>query len=119
MFFIGIFGVQNKAKSLREFDTVICPDCGRWSRAELIEEYTYFHFFFLPLFKWNKKYYVNLRCCRALYEVDAEYASELKTSETIDFNKLTKLVSPITICPHCSNPVDPGFSYCPRCGGKL
>ena len=119
MFFIGIFGVQNKARSLKEFDVAICADCERWSRAELVEEYTYFHFFFIPLYKWNKKYYVRLRCCQSLYEADAEYAKELKTSDTIDFDKLKKIGSSANICPDCGRPVEPGFLYCPYCGGRL
>ena len=119
MFFVGIFGVQNKSKIIKEFDSVICPNCGRWTRAELIEEYTYFHMFFIPLFKWGKKYYVRLRCCGALYEAAPEYASDLKTAANIDFEKLSKIGPAVNTCPHCGNPVDPGFSFCPRCGEKL
>lgn len=120
MFFIGIFGVQNKERSIREYDNIICPECSRLSRAELFETYTYFHLFFIPLFKWNKKYYVKLRCCNIVYIVDDDYISELKKSHDIDFRRLKKIQeSEHNYCNNCGNIVDPRFSYCPFCGQKL
>ena len=47
-FFIGIFGIQDKQKTIREFNNVVCSYCGSLSRAELIEQYTYFHFSSYP-----------------------------------------------------------------------
>jgi hypothetical protein len=85
MFFFGIFGIQQKDRSIKEFDNIICPDCGRLTRAELRESYTYFHFFFIPLIKWNRQCFLQLRCCGSLYMVDSDYVDELKRSENVDF----------------------------------
>lgn len=118
-FFIGIFGIQDRERTIREFENVICP-CGSLSRAELIEQYTYFHFFFLPLFKWNRRYYIQFRCCNRLFKVPKDYVSELKDSSDIDIGRLEEidLYSRHT-CPSCGAYVDPSFSYCPYCGKDI
>ncbi|MDI3481892.1 MAG: hypothetical protein PWQ97_1547 [Tepidanaerobacteraceae bacterium] len=119
MFFIGIFGIQNKERLIKQFDNIICPACGRLSRAELMEYYTYFHFFFIPLFKWNRKYFLRLRCCGSLFEVEEEYTKEIIQGGEIDFDKLKKVGSAGGYCPNCGNFVNPGYNFCPYCGTKL
>lgn len=118
MFFIGIFGIEPKNKTIKEFNNTICPTCDRLTKAELVQTYTCFHFFFLPLFKWNFKYYIRFICCNSIYEVDEGYVDELKNSDTIDVNRLKKMSFNKNICPECGNYVNPDFSYCPHCGRK-
>lgn len=118
MFFFGIFGTQNKTRLIKEFSNVICK-CGRLSRIALIEEYMYFHFFFIPIFKWGRKYYAEARCCGRIFEVPPDYADELMKSETIDINRLREIESPYKICPSCGRYVDSNFRYCPYCGSSL
>ena len=128
MFFIGIFGIGEKEKELKTFAQVVCPVCGRYSQAVLNLRYTYFHIFFIPTFRWNRHWFVKLRCCSALYEADAEYGKMLETSDSIDFSRL-RLVSsgfgafhnnesPDTRCPNCGRSYDSSFSFCPHCGTK-
>ena len=118
MFFISIFGIQQKDRIIKEFDNTICPDCGRLTRAELGESYTFFHFFFIPLFKWNKKYFVKLRCCGSIYMVESDYVNELINSTDIDFDKLSKVQYSGNLCPNCGTFINPNFIYCPYCGQK-
>jgi len=118
MFFFGIFGIQQKDRSIKEFDNIICPDCGRLTRAELRESYTYFHFFFIPLIKWNRQCFLQLRCCGSLYMVDSDYVDELKRSENVDFDRLRKMQIPGNVCPNCGSFLNPNFFYCPFCGQK-
>ena len=49
---------------------MICARCGAYGRYEVFMTYMYFSFFFIPLFKWNRKYYVKMSCCGALYELN-------------------------------------------------
>jgi len=128
MFFIGIFGIEEKEKELKVFSQVVCPVCGRYSHAVLVVRYTYFHIFFIPTFRWNKHYFVKLRCCGAVYEADAEYAKTLETSDNIDFSRLHLVTSgfgafhgyerPDVLCPHCGRSYDNRFAFCPHCGTK-
>jgi len=125
VFFIGIFGIEDKERPIKEFANVVCPSCGRLTTASFFEHYTYFHLFFIPTFRWNKHYYVKLRCCGALYEADAAYAEQLKTAAAIDFSRLKKISSGFggfddifTRCENCGATFDASFAFCPHCGTK-
>lgn len=123
MFFIGIFGVEQKEKELRTWN-VVCPDCGKMAKAALYMGYTYFHIFFIPTFRWNKRYFVKLRCCGSVYEVPEDYARSLVESDIIDFSKLKKVASGggwsqvYTTCAHCGKSFERDFPYCPYCGTR-
>lgn len=126
MFFIGIFGIADKEKEARVFVNILCPQCGRLASAVLIEHYTYFHFFFIPTFRWNRRYYLRLRCCGAVYDVPEDYAKELKSTETIDFSRLKKTsggfggdYSDFVRCTACGRTFDKSYSSCPYCGKKI
>ena len=58
MIFIG--GISQGQKILDYVKTVICDRCGRYGRFQVVMTYMYFSFFFIPLFKWNRKYYVKM-----------------------------------------------------------
>ena len=118
MFFFGIFGIQQKERTIKEFDNIICPDCGRLTRAELMESYTYFHFLFIPLLKWNRQYYLRLRCCGSSYMGEADYVDELRHREDVDCDRPRKMQMPSNVCPNCGAYIHPNFAYCPYCGQK-
>ncbi len=119
MFFIGIFGIQDREKLIREFEGVICPECGSLTRAELIERSTCFYFFFIPLFSWNKRYFVKFRCCNSMYSVDADYGGDLKNGAELDTNRLVSMGRRNNQCPNCGIYVNPAYNYCPNCGHRL
>ena len=126
LFFIGIFGIEEKEKHIKDFTNVVCPDCGRMTKAVMYERFTYLHIFFIPTFRWNRHYYIKLRCCSAVYEAPADYANILKTSGSIDFLRLTKISSGFgwyddgeVTCPNCKKRSSKSFEYCPYCGTKL
>ena len=52
MIFIG--GISSAVKQLEYLKTVICSVCGGYGRYQVFMTYTYFSFFFIPLFKWNR-----------------------------------------------------------------
>jgi len=119
MFFIGIFGIQDKQRVVREYPNVICK-CGSLSRGELIEEYTYFHFFFIPIFKWNKRYYMRFRCCNRIFRVPPDYVNELKDSTDVDVNRLEEVQTYFgNQCSNCGAVLHRSFAYCPYCGQKI
>jgi hypothetical protein len=125
MFFIGIFGIESKEKEIKTFSVAVCPDCGKYSQAVLTESFTYFHIFFIPTFRWNRKYFLRMRYCGSVYEVSAEYANQLKDADTIDFSRLKKVRTGFAgyedtwaACPNCGKRFDRSFAYCPYCGSK-
>ena len=123
MFFIGIFGIQDKKKQLNEFSNIVCK-CGTLSRAEFFEKFRYFHIFFIPVIKWNEEYMVRMRCCMRLFKVTNAYADELKSSINLDMNKLEdieladkKIIR--DVCANCNERIHLLFSYCPYCGNRI
>ena len=119
MFFIGIFGISDREKKIREFEGVVCPECGSLTRVELIEVSTCFYFFFIPTFSWNRRYYIRFRCCDSLFSIDNSYAKELVEGVPLDVGRFTRVERQNNQCPNCGGYVDPSFSYCPNCGCRL
>ena len=96
--------------------------------------YLYFSFFFIPLFKWNKKFYVKMSCCEAVYELDPEKGKALARGQQADITQ-----ADLTLvqegnrrssyadgsykvwkhCVRCGDETEEDFEYCPKCGGRL
>lgn len=126
MFFIGIFGVEEKEKEIKEFINTVCPCCGQLTRAVLIARYTYFHIFFIPTFRWNRQYFLRYRCCGGIYEVNADYFKNLKDASEIDIRKIKKKFCSSDAqnvycqrCAGCGKEFEKKFSFCPYCGRKV
>lgn len=129
MFFIGIFGVENKQKEIKELKTIECKTCEIRTRGVLVKSYEYFHIFFIPIFRWNEKYYVMCKRCNSIYEISKERGKEIENDENLDI----KLDDMVLIqegerygknalerrCPNCGNILKEDYKYCPYCGNKL
>ena len=57
MLFIG--GISQGRKLLNYARSILCGSCGSTSQCQVFMTYMYFSFFFIPLFKWNKRFYVH------------------------------------------------------------
>ena len=58
MFFIG--GITQGTKELvYNAAAMICGRCGRYGRYQVFMTYMCLSFFFIPIFKWGRKYYVK------------------------------------------------------------
>lgn len=125
MFFIGIFGVENKEKEIKDINNVTCKNCGRMTVYKLVKSYNEFHFFFIPIIKWNTKYYVIARCCNSVYEIPAEKGRKIEDGISVpiyDGDMIPIYVydnSKESHCPFCRKEVDKTFQFCPHCGGKI
>lgn len=123
MFFIGIFGVEGREKLIKDINNITCSTCGKLSVYRIMKRYEVFHIFFIPVFKWNVKYYAVSRCCNSVYEVDLEKGKALEYDDNLAISEEDfKLVSRGRIqntCSNCRRIVDEGFSYCPYCGQKI
>lgn len=128
MFFFGIFGVESKEKEIRYIQNVICKACGSMTTYRLIKVYNFFHFFFIPLFRWGETYYIEARCCGAIFEVSKEKGKELESGKDVPLtdedlryvnsNNYAN-VNGETICQGCRRSVNNSYSYCPYCGRKM
>ena len=124
MFFFGIMGIEDRKKSIKYIQNVICKGCEVMSTYELVKVYTIFHFFFIPLIKFNKKYYLVSRCCNSVFQLSAEIGERIEKGEDIhiDDSYLKEVYvnhNRINLCNNCGREVDGTFQFCPYCGGKL
>ncbi|EYE89570.1 hypothetical protein Q428_02015 [Fervidicella metallireducens AeB] len=125
MFFIGIFGIENKEKEIKDIKNVLCNNCGSLTSYKLIKTYTFFHIFFIPLFKWNKKYFLISRCCNNIWEIPLDIGGKLEGegNVTMDFNQFENITKADdnykSICPVCGSNIHNNYVYCPFCGSKI
>ena len=127
MFFIGIFGVENKQKEIKILNDIQCRNCDKGSGGKLIKTFSFFHFFFIPLFRWNEKYYIICNGCNSAYEIPKDKGKRIEKGENIDVSYWD--LKPVETvhgnyfggnrCRHCGKVVEAGFEYCPYCGEKL
>ncbi|KAJ53334.1 hypothetical protein BD780_003280 [Clostridium tetanomorphum] len=125
MFFFGIFGIEERKKSIKFIQNIICKACGSMSTYELIKVYTIFHFFLIPIFKWNKRYFLISRCCNSVFQIPVELGQEIENGKNVNVpeHSLREVYnnsnSGEIVCYNCKSTVDRAFQYCPHCGSKL
>ena len=130
MFFVGIFGIEDKIKKIREDINVRCMGCG-FEEATLVKIYSCFHIFFIPVLKWNEKYMIICNNCGKKYMVEEEDAIkaeevgyiynqkliQLDQEEEDTFNIINGGAKPR--CSFCGRELESDFRYCPYCGQKI
>ncbi|MDH2336797.1 zinc ribbon domain-containing protein [Clostridium perfringens] len=129
MFFIGIFGVENKQKEIKQLDNIYCKTCSTRTMGTLIKSYEYFHIFFIPIFRWNEKYYVMCKRCNSIYEISKEKGKAIENGEINEVNleDMTLIQEGQVygkravkkVCPNCGKTVEGDYNYCPYCGSKI
>lgn len=138
MIFIG--GISQGQKILNYGKTMVCRRCGSYGRYEVFMTYMYFSFFFIPLFKWSKKFYVRMTCCGALYQLDQEVGMMILKGQDVEITpKDLTLIQEgkggwenqasqsgensqkdkTLRCPICGYEAQGDFNYCPKCGQRL
>ena len=120
MFFIG--GIMQGRKVFGRFRQLIaCPRCGQYAALEAFMTYTYFMFFFIPLFKWGRVYYVRSTCCGTVWRIPQEKGEAIARGEDVtlvpaDLTPVGGGGRPIRRCPACGYATEEDFAYCPKCG---
>jgi len=125
MFFFGIMGIDTKIKEVMDIHNITCKHCGRMGMYNLVKKYNYFHFFFIPIFRWGVEYNLVSRCCKSVFSLSKEKGKRLENGidTFLDNKELKDKYNGGTQsrgnCPQCGNNVNPTFDYCPYCGKKL
>lgn len=132
MIFIG--GISQGQKILDYVKTVICSQCGAYGRYQVFMTYTCFSFFFIPIFKWNRRYFVKMSCCETLYQLDQAAGEAIRRGENLDIpSSALTLVRAGHVrsswdngacktwhrCSSCGYETEEDFAFCPRCGSRL
>ncbi len=124
MFFI--MGIDPRHKQLQYNNSVfICDRCGQYGRYEVFMTYMCFSLFFIPIFKWNKQYFVRTTCCNAQYELDANIGLAIARGNDVEIRpEHLRMMggsaqSSYKRCSQCGFSTTEDFRYCPSCGKEF
>lgn len=119
-----IMGVNQGQKQLEFRQPDVCPNCGKYGSYEAFMTYYYFSLFFIPLFRWNKRYYVKTTCCNTVYSIDKELGNALEKGRKKSVCK-EDIHEPFSgagfrQCSNCGYKTgEDRYLFCPICGHKL
>ena len=122
MFFM--MGITSGRKELDFHQMIVCKECGSYGRYQVFMTYMVLSIFFIPVFKWNRQYFVQTSCCNTIYELDPEVGKAIEHGEDIeitadDLSKVQTGPGVVKICSKCGYRTSEDFEYCPKCGIKF
>ena len=119
-------GISNGQKGLNYYPVGlnICKSCGAYCRYRVYCTYMSFTIFFIPLFKWSKRYLVECLNCGTISILNNEIGKKIEHGEQItllsdDFESTYFYNNHNKCCNSCGYIADSDFSCCPKCGTRL
>lgn len=122
MFFI--MGITDGQKQFDFTQTILCGGCGGYGRYEVFMTYTVLTLFFIPVFRWNRQYFVRTTCCNRLYRLDPEVGKRIARGENVqidqqDLQPVNQGYGRYKMCRACGFTTTEDYVYCPKCGRRL
>lgn len=82
MFFM--MGIYDRTKEIEYNGEIqICPSCGRYCNYRIYVTYMCLSVFFIPVFRWGKKYYAETSCCGKRIELSREQGRKAEHGDKI------------------------------------
>ena len=120
-----MIGISDGRKDLDFTQSILCRSCGKYGRYQVFMTYTVLLLFFIPCFKWNKRYYVQTSCCGKVYELNPEIGRRIARGEQVEITETdiydagyNNQQMPKT-CYFCGYSTYEDFQYCPKCGREF
>ncbi len=118
-----IFGITNGANDLgvRKCEFFSCC-ASREVMAAVTCTFQQFTLFFIPLFRFGKRYFVSCPNCGTVYEIRKDEGKRLERDYAAEINPDALFIvqgANKKICPGCKCSVAPNCRYCPNCGASL
>ena len=79
-----MIGISDGRKDFDFSKSILCNACGKYGRYQVFMTYTVLLLFFIPCFKWNRRYYVQTSCCGKIYELDPEVEKRIAKGENVE-----------------------------------
>ena len=118
-----IFGITNGANDLGVRKCGFFSCCASHEvMAAVTCTFQQFTLFFIPLFRFGKRYFVSCPNCGTVYEVRKDEGQRLERDYAAEINPDTLFIvqgASKKICPNCKSSVAPNCRYCPNCGTSL
>ena len=122
---VFIMGITDGQKEL-PYDSGgmnICKSCGAYSRYTVFMTYTCLSLFFIPTFKWGKKFYVKASCCGSVFELNEEKGKAIARGEDFRITDADLTIiqrnSRLKRCSSCGYETNEDFEFCPKCGNEF
>ncbi len=120
-----LFGSGDGTDDLYLDQKITCPVCGKKATLQAYCDYKAFCLFFLPVYKWDKRFYVRTSCCGAICGISPQEGEALDEGDLkkLEVKKLP-LVAPggavrLKVCASCGYETSQPFRFCPMCGRPL
>ena len=101
----------------------ICKSCGSYSRYTVFMTYMCLSLFFIPTFKWGKKYYVKASCCGSIFEFNGEKGKAIARGDDVRITDedltIIRKNNRQKRCRNCGFETTEDFDFCPKCGQQL
>ena len=92
--------------------------------------YSYLSLFFIPVFKWNRRYFAKSTCCGTVYEINQEIGQRIARGEELQLRpEHLNLISDghqapawqveVKRCANCGYETKENFDFCPKCGNRV
>ncbi|MDO4345258.1 MAG: zinc ribbon domain-containing protein [Eubacteriales bacterium] len=124
MFFM--MGITEGRKDLEHNQVFVCSACGAYGRYIVFDTYTVLSVFFLPVLKWNRKYFVTTTCCHKTYSLDSDVGRSIEHGQDMEIRPehLQKIFGgryegAKKRCAGCGYETEEDFEYCPKCGQRF
>lgn len=121
-----IIGMADRTKVLpfEDDEMHICKSCGQYCKYEIIMKYSVLTLFFIPVIKWNKRFFAKSSCCKTLFDMTNEAGNDIYKGRknNISDDDIHK-GEDLKLCRHCDfcggeTPYEYQYNYCLRCGHK-
>ena len=117
-------GITEGRKDFDYNQLITCDICGKYGRFQVFMIYTVLSLFFIPTFKWNKRYYVQTSCCGTVYELNPEIGKCIASGEEVrirpeDLSIVRQRRGCIKHCNNCGYETAEDYDFCPKCGMRF
>ena len=91
-------------------------EIGMVDSCHIYKTYTVFYLFFIPVCKWNRRYYAKRYYQEEMFEINPGIGQKVERGEpvTIDLPEVQE-----HRCPYCGKEWDKDYLFCPYCGKRL
>ncbi|MDO5027804.1 MAG: zinc ribbon domain-containing protein [Bacillota bacterium] len=118
------FSIKSKEEAIDFSQNLSCQVCGTYGPFKAFVVYKVFSLFFLPVIRWDRKYYLSCSTCGSVYQIDQSLGQDLEAGRKLslqesDLSLVASSYRPTRTCSSCGYQAEEDFDYCPKCGRKL
>jgi len=119
-----LIGTKDTGGDVEYTKKLTCPCCGETAVPRVKMQCHSLTLFFIPVFKWKRRYFVQMPCCGSIYELDPE------VGKGIDYWGHDNRIIPHDLtpvhrrrtgrqCPKCGFQTNEDFTFCPMCATRF